>query len=56
MITSQVVPRRSLHGTLVFGLALVLRLVKQEVGSQLFVLVAGKVGLDSLIAVKSETT
>jgi hypothetical protein len=35
------------------GRLVVLRLVKEEVSSQFFVLVAGKIGLDGLISIES---
>lgn len=41
---------------LVRGRLIVLWLVKQEVGSQLLVLIAGKVGLNSLVAVEAKST
>jgi hypothetical protein len=41
-------------GNLVLGRVLVIALIKQEVGGELFVLVAGKVGLNSLVLGKAK--
>jgi len=46
----------SMPTPLVRGRLIVLWLVKQEVGSQLLVLIAGKVGLNSLVAVEAKST